>query len=265
MPLTVRFVTRLNTGGAKLAWQTDDRHIIESVCLHKEDNARVSVSTQVGCKMACRYCPTNSGPFIRDLTSGEIIGQMLGTLAHISAGARLVAPRRVLLTGGGEPLDNYRQVLDCLNYLATSRFFASTAALVGTCGIVPAVERIARDAPFVELCISLHASNDDVRSFLMAAASPPPLQDVLRAAEHFATVARRVVLIKYMLLPGINDSPAHASELATLMRGRPFRLEIVHSSPLATAPFTGTTGARALEFRSLVDSPALTLTTLAAV
>ena len=196
MTLARKYATQLNSRAVKLAWETDDHHIIESVYLPHGHKAHVCVSTQVGCRMACRHCPTNSGPFLRNLMSGEIIGQILGTLAHMSAGTHLVRPDQVLLMGVGEPLDNYRQVLGCLHYLATSTFFARTTALAGTCGIAPGIYGIARDAPFVELWISLHASNDDVRNFLMPAARSYPLQDVLRASEHFATVARRVVVIK---------------------------------------------------------------------
>ena len=82
-------------------------------------------------------------------------------------------------------------------------------------------------------------------------------------AEYFATAANRVVLIRYMLIPGPKDSPAHASELATLLRGRPFRLDIVHPSPPATAPLAGTVGARMVESRRRVDSPSLMLRTSA--
>lgn len=248
MGLDRKYVAPSRDGAVKLAWETEDHHVIESVYLPHPDKRCVCVSTQVGCKMGCRFCATSGTAFVRNLSSDEIIGQVLGTMAHVSPGGQVIRPDRVLLMGVGEPLDNYRQLVDCLRYLARSRFFARTTAFVATCGIVPSIYSLAGDAPFVELWISLHASNDEVRGFVIPVNRTYAIRQVLDAAEHFAVASEIAVRVNYMVLAGINNLPAHAAELAELVRDRPFRLQVAHYNPVPNAPFTECAVAEDLEF-----------------
>ncbi len=195
-----------------------DKQPIESVLMRHHDRNTVCVSVQAGCAMACDFCLTGTLGFSRNLTSDEIIDQVL----YFS---RWLKPREervtnVVFMGMGEPFMNYDAVIEAARRLNDSDLFNIGARhiSISTVGVIPGIKRFAKEPMQMNLSVSLHAPDDDLRSRLMPVNRTYPMPALLSAVQGYIETTRRRVMIEYVLLKGINDSPAHAGRLADLLR-----------------------------------------------
>lgn len=196
-----------------------DGEAIEAVSMRYDERCTVCVSTQVGCAMECRICATARGGFTRDLSTGEIVGQVL----HAARGFRQEGYRltNLVYMGMGEPLANYDATLASVRILNDPRGFnlGARSMTISTVGIVPAIERFAEERLQVNLAVSLHAANDELRSRLLPINRAYPLDALLRACRHYAKRTNRRITFEVALIDTINDSLSHAKELVGLLRG----------------------------------------------
>jgi len=205
----------------------------EQLWAHPEIARRVKVdvciSTQVGCAVGCRFCASSLLPFGRSLSVGELLREIETARRTLLPGQRLA---RVFYAGIGEPLLNYDNVSEVVRYLWARHGVAST---VNTSGIVPAMERLFAERLPVNLIVSIHAPNDGLREELIPLNRRHPLGEIVRALRQ--APPWMFVELKYLMLRGVNDSPAHADELAALVRGLPAVLTLQMYNRIDELPY----------------------------
>ncbi|MCD4689953.1 23S rRNA (adenine(2503)-C(2))-methyltransferase RlmN [bacterium] len=192
--------------------ETKDR--IETVILRSDERVTGCISTQIGCRFACRFCATGAMGLIRSLTAGEIVEQVLAL-------RRQVAPDRlnnIVFMGMGEPLDNYDAVMRTIR-IANAPWGLGIGArrmTISTSGIAPGIRRLAGEGLQINLAVSLNAPIQELREHLMPVAGKYPLDELLAAMREFVSSVGRLITIEYVLLRGINDSPEMASLLGDI-------------------------------------------------
>lgn len=218
------------SGTRKLLVGLRDGECVEEVLIPSRDRMTVCVSTQVGCRLACAFCASGQAGFIRHLEAGEIVGEAL--LACREHGDR---PSNLVFMGMGEPLDNCDAVLKSIRILNDADGLALGARhiTISTSGLIPGIERLAREGLQVELSVSLHAPDSALRDRLMPVNRAYPLADLLAACDRYAQATKRIVTFEYTLIKGVNDSRTQAAALARLLRGRPARVNLIPLSPVA--------------------------------
>jgi 23S rRNA (adenine2503-C2)-methyltransferase len=190
------------------------------------------ISTQVGCAMACAFCLTGKMGLVRNLTAGEIVGQV-----RLLADALALRNKafNIVLMGMGEPLHNYDETMKALRILADEHGFALPPRRVtlSTVGLLPALERLAREPVMPNLAISLHAPTDLQRGQLVPINTKYGVADIIEACKRFPLKRRNRITFEYVLLAGVNDSPADARTLAKLLAGVRSKVNLI---PLNAAP-----------------------------
>jgi 23S rRNA (adenine2503-C2)-methyltransferase len=233
-------------GTRKYLFGLDGGATIESVYIPENDRRTICISTQAGCPLKCAFCLTGIAGYRRNLAVWEILGQVASVMEEHPASATHPGrrdedpfPWNVVVMGMGEPLLNYDATVSALRILMDPRGFAIPARklTLSTVGILPALERLVRDGVRPNLAISLHAPDPGLRRALMPIEERYPLDDVLAAAEAYPTPRGGRVTLEYVLLHGVNDTPAHARELARRLRGRPFKVNLIPLNPAPEIPF----------------------------
>ena len=219
-------------GTEKFLLRLADGRQIESVFIPDTPAMTFCISTQVGCAMACAFCLTGKMGLVRNLTAGEIVGQVR-VLAH--ALDLLGKPFNVVLMGMGEPLHNYDDTMTALRILADKAGMALPPRRVtlSTVGLLPALERLAREPVMPNLAISLHAPTDTLRGELVPINRKYGIAETIAACKRFPLKRRSRITFEYVLLAGVNDSPEQARQLATLLAGVKSKVNII---PLNAAP-----------------------------
>lgn len=208
----------------KTLFACSDGKKIETVLMcHMGERNTVCISSQIGCAMGCTFCATGTMGLSRNLTSEELIDQVMHYVRYLSA--RGAALTNIVLMGMGEPFHNYDQVMNALYALnrPDGLSFGARRMSISTCGIVPGILRLADESLQVNLAISLHAATDDLRSKLMPVNRAYPLSKLMDAVRAYMKKTRRKVMFEYLLLRGINDRPEDANALAHLL-GPDYRL-----------------------------------------
>ena len=200
----------------KYLFRLEDNQLIEAVLMYHDYGNSLCISSQVGCNMGCAFCESGRRKKVRNLTSGEMVEQILLVEQHIKK--RIT---HVVIMGIGEPFDNYDNVTRFIETVNDPKGLAlgSRHITVSTCGIVPKIKEFA-DFPYqVNLAISLHAPNDSLRKSLMPIAKVYPLKELMEALVEYYNKTKRRLTFEYILLEGINDSEENAIELSKLLKG----------------------------------------------
>ncbi len=205
-------------GSQKLVLRLADGRTIHAVLMPDDDRLTLCVSTQVGCGFACAFCYTGTMGLVRNLTAGEIVGQVFVARALLGAEQRIT---HIVFMGMGEPLANYAATVKALRILLDPAGFGFSPRriTVSTVGLVQGIERLARENLRVNLAISLHAAADEVRSRLMPVNRGFGLDDLLAACRRFPLPVRQRMTFEYVLLDGVNDSRDDARRLARRLAG----------------------------------------------
>ncbi len=242
-------------GTTKFLLELEDAQRIESVLLPYEERVSVCVSTQVGCAMACEFCATGMGGFIRDLTAGEIVDEVL-TLQRES-------PRRVshvVYMGMGEPLLNYDNVVKSLHLLSDEVGIGMRHMTISTVGITPRIQKLAHDKLQITLAISLHAPNGQIRQSIMPIAARYPLKGLIEACRVYAEETHRRITFEYLLIRDVNDSPAQAHELATLLKGLLCNVNLIPYNAVEGLLLKRPSKGRVQGFRTILENAGIVVT-----
>ncbi len=219
-------------GTEKLVLRLADGNMIESVFIPDTPAMTFCISTQVGCAMACRFCLTGKMGLVRNLTAGEIVGQV-----RVLADALGMRDKRfnLVLMGMGEPLHNYDETMKALRILADEHGLAVSPRRVtlSTVGLLSALERLAQEPLMPNLAISLHAPTDAIRGDLVPINKKYGVADIIDACKRFPLKRRSRITFEYVLLAGVNDSPDDARRLAALLSGVKSKVNLI---PLNAAP-----------------------------
>lgn len=206
--------SRSRDGATKFLLRLSDGESIESVLLPYPDRISVCVSTQIGCSAGCAFCATAESGLVRNLTTGEIVDQVL-TLQE-KAGARIT---HVVFMGMGEPLMNLPNVLAAIHLLHNEVGISMRRITISTVGITPAIKKLAKLDMQITLAVSLHAPDARLRRELIPLSAKFPLPELIQACREYADFTKRRVTFEYLLLADINDSPEQATKLANLLKG----------------------------------------------
>ena len=241
---------------AKYLFALRDGARIEAVAMHEEGRLTACLSSQVGCAMGCAFCATATMGFKRNLTAGEMLHQ---TLLVSKLEQRIT---NIVFMGMGEPLLNVENLLKAVAALADpARFGLGTRKItVSTCGIIPGIEALAGSAAPVRLALSLNSPFDDQRCELMPITKKYPLASVLSACDAYTSVTGKPVLLEYVLLRGVNTSPAAARELVRISRRLEGKVNLIEYNPTQGIPFRAPETPETLRFRDLLMKEGLTVT-----
>lgn len=243
-----RVVEKLESAdAAKLLLELDYNNggeFVETVLMRQRFGNCVCVSTQVGCNMGCAFCQSGFMKKRRDLATEEIVGQVLAISQAFDCKIDGVS-----VMGIGEPFDNFERVADFISIISHDKGLAvgRRHVTVSTCGIVPRIYDYADLPAPCSLAISLHAPNDALRSRLMPINKKYPIADVLNAAEYYSNKTKHRVALEYIMLRGVNDTDEHARELAKIIAGRDFYVNLIPYNA-TDSEFTKSDAARLAEF-----------------
>jgi 23S rRNA (adenine2503-C2)-methyltransferase len=227
-------------GTIKLLFRLDDGATIESVFIPEERRRTICISTQAGCPLKCAFCLTGIAGYKRNLTTWEILGQVATVMAEAP---RQELPWNVVVMGMGEPLLNYEATVGALRILMDPEGFAVAPKklTLSTVGILPALERLMQEPVRPNLAISLHAPEPGLRRRLMPIEDKYALADVIAAAQRYPIPRGGLVTYEYVLLRGVNDTQAHARQLARLLKGSRCKVNLIPLNPAGEIPFEAPT------------------------
>ena len=234
----------------KWLWRLGDDTRIETVLMHYRDRSTVCVSTQAGCAMACGFCATGQAGFERHLEVGEIVEQVVRAV-------QASRPRRVsnvVFMGMGEPLANYDRTWTAVERLHDDMGISARQLTVSTVGIVPGIRRLASERLPVNLAVSLHAANDELRDELVPINKRYPLADLIAACRQYLAAKGRRLSLEWALIDGVNDRPVDAVELSAIAAELRAHVNLIPLNPTPGYPVRGPSPAGVREFRDrLVD------------
>jgi len=212
----------------KYLYELMDGHCIEAVLMRYRHGNSLCISTQVGCRMGCRFCASTQGGLVRNLSAAEMLSQVYES-----------KPSKVVLMGVGEPLDNFDNVLRFLELLTHPKGFHLSLRHVSlsTCGLVDKIEELAELRLGLTLSVSLHAVTDEERDELIPVNRRWPIAKLLAACRRYYEKTGRRISFEYALIEGKNDTIYHAQKLAALLRGFPCHVNLIPVNPVAGLPY----------------------------
>ena len=249
-------------GTVKFLYRLTDGHLIEGVLMQYKYGYTLCLSTQVGCRMGCAFCASTLQGCARNLTAGEMLGQITAANRWMAdqAGGKRVG--NVVLMGSGEPLDNYENTVRFLRLLRepAGLNIGMRSVSLSTCGLVPEMKRFADEGLPVTLSISLHAPNDQVRKQIMPVAHRYPISSVLDAARIYIEKTGRRVIIEYALIHGINASAAQAHELSSRLRGMQCHVNLIPLNSVHERGLRGVSEAEVTTFLHALEKDGISAT-----
>jgi 23S rRNA (adenine2503-C2)-methyltransferase len=244
----------------KLLYRLDGGHTVEAVIMRYPRRSTLCISSQVGCPIGCPFCATGQGPFGRNLHTHEIWEQAVAAGRLLRAEGRRLT--HVVFMGMGEPLANYASVVAAVRRLADPDGLGVSPRriTVSTAGLVPRIDRLAREGLAVTLAVSLHAARDDLRDQLVPINRRYPIAELVKAADRYAARTGRRVSYEWVMLAGVNDTERDALELARLLRGRLAHLNLIPFNPVPKAPYREPSPTRVQGFAARLRSLGLGVT-----
>lgn len=249
-------------GTRKYVIESGDGEIVESVLMQYKYGNTICVSTQVGCRMGCKFCASGLNGLKRNLSAGEILGQVLLVNRDLGGSLKNRQITNVVLMGSGEPLDNFDNVTKFLSLISSpdGLNISQRNISLSTCGLVDKIYKLADEGFSVTLTISLHAPNDNLRQKTMPIANRYTINEILKACDYYIEKTGRRVAIEYTLIKGINDSKACADELISLLRGKLCHVNIIPLNYVKERGLQGSTRKEAYRFVALIEKGGLSAT-----
>ncbi len=244
----------------KTLFQLHDRQAIEAVLMGYHKRRTLCISTQAGCAMGCVFCATGQMGFRRNLSSGEIVEQVLYY-------ARLLAGKdeqvtNIVFMGMGEPFHNYSATMSAIDRLnqPDGFNFGARQFTISTVGIVPAIRRFTKERRQVNLAISLHAANDMLRSSMLPVNRKYPLADLMDACRDYVTQTGRRITFEWALIDDINDSTEHANQLARLVKGVLCHVNVIPLNPTQRYLGKAASRERVINFKNILETNGISCT-----
>lgn len=253
---TLKPINRLESSDGetvKTLFELSDGNAIEAVLMMYDQRRTLCISSQAGCAMGCVFCATGQMGYRRNLTSGEIVEQVMVYARQLRARGEKVT--NVVVMGMGEPFHNYEATLAAIDRLndENGMNLGARRFTISTVGLVPMIRRFAAEKRQINLAISLHSANDEARSALMPVNRKYPLSELMTACRDYTDLTGRRITFEWALIRGVNDTPAVAHELTKLLKGMLCHVNVIPLNP--TGKFSGeaTTHVRAEAFRDMLE------------
>ena len=244
-------------GTRKYLFRLSDGNVIESVLMRYKHGNSVCISSQVGCKMGCRFCASTIGGWTRNLLPSEMLDQIY-RIQSIT-GERV---SNVVVMGTGEPMDNYDNIVRFVHLLSDEGGLniSQRNITVSTCGIVPKIYDLANENMPVNLTISLHFPFDDERKEIMPVAKKYTIKEILAACENYFNKTKRRYIFEYVLIYGKNDTKRHADELIKLLSKRPCHVNLIRLNTVKENDFKAVTDKNAYKFAEYLNNHGISAT-----
>lgn len=252
-----RYVSKLD-GTNKFLFRLRDGNLIESVWMPYKHGNSVCISSQVGCRMGCRFCASTVDGMVRNLTASEMLDQVYAM--QYSMGERV---SNIVVMGSGEPMDNYDNLIRFLHLITDERglHISQRNITVSSCGLVPEMKRFAEEGLAVTFALSLHAATDEERRELMPIANKYSIREVLEACQYYFDMTGRRVTYEYSLVRGVNDSPEHAGRLSRLLKNhRPCHVNLIPVNPIEERKFETATEKSVQNFKYVLENNQINVT-----
>ncbi len=245
-------------GTIKFRFTLGDGAIVEAVYIPDGARRTLCVSTQVGCPLNCKFCLTGKSGFIRNLSAGEMVAEVMEVRDRLGKDWKIT---NIVLMGMGEPLLNYDNVVKFIRILTdpVGFAFAKRKVTLSTSGIIPELERFIKEVD-VSLSISLNAPDDDIRSSIMPINRKFPIQSILKVASQYPKVHKRMVTFEYVMIQGINDSPEDAERVARLLKGIRCKINLIPYNENPFSDFKRPTDKAIEEFQKILKNHNYTAT-----
>ncbi|MDP2167758.1 MAG: 23S rRNA (adenine(2503)-C(2))-methyltransferase RlmN [Thermodesulfovibrionales bacterium] len=234
-------------GTRKFLFRLEDGEAIESVLIYDEDRLTLCISSQAGCRMGCRFCLTGKGGLRRNLRAFEMADQVMA--ASRLAGDRIT---NIVFMGMGEPLTNLDEVAEAIRRLTGLMHFPKGRITLSTAGLVPEILKLPSLAPLVNLAISLNATTDTVRDYLMPVNRKYPISALLNALRRFPLPKRGRITFEYVMIDGLNDTAADAKRLITLLKGIPSKVNLIPFNEFEGSGLRRPSDNKVLEFQGIL-------------
>ena len=244
-------------GTRKYLFALDDGNVIESVLMRYKHGNSVCISSQVGCRMGCRFCASTLDGLVRGLTPSEMLDQIYRITRD--TGERVA---NVVVMGTGEPMDNYENFLTFVRMLTDEHglHISQRNLTVSTCGIVPKIRELAMEHLQITLALSLHGSTQEKRKQLMPVANKYDLQEVLKTCDFYFQETGRRVTFEYSLVHGVNDTQEDAEELIGILKSRNCHLNLIPVNPIKERDFQQPSRKNALNFKNKLEKSGINVT-----
>lgn len=253
--ITVR-VSKID-GTRKYLFALPDGNIIETVLMQYKHGNSICISSQVGCRMGCRFCASTIDGLLRNLTPAEMLEQVYRI--------QIVLSERIshlVVMGAGEPMDNYKNLLTFIYMLTDSNglHISQRNITVSTCGLVPQIRALAEEKLAITLALSLHAPNDEIRKSLMPIASRYSLKEVLDSCRYYFEKTGRRVTFEYSLVSGVNDNEKEARKLIALLKNIKGHINLIPVNPIKERDYKQSTPQAVLDFKKLLEKNKINVT-----
>jgi len=244
-------------GTRKFLFELADGNYVESVWMKYHHGNSVCISSQVGCRMGCRFCASTLDGLERNLLPGEMLDQIY-RIAAIT-GEKV---SNIVVMGTGEPMDNYENLLKFIRLINDERGMnlSQRNITVSTCGIVPGIRKLAEEGLQITLALSLHAPTDEKRKALMPIANSYSLSEVMDACRYYFDKTGRRVSFEYALVSGVNDRDEEVAELSRLLKGMNCHINLIPVNPIKEREFKSTDRLRVLEFQKKLEKNGINVT-----
>ena len=268
VPLAINVEQVSEDGTRKWLLRLADGNAVETVFIPEDDRGTLCVSSQVGCSLTCTFCSTGKQGFNRNLTVAEIIGQVWVAVHRLAAleipivGGRNHKVTNVVMMGMGEPLLNFDNVVKAMALMMSDHAYGLSKRRVtlSTSGLVPEMEKLAKVSD-VSLAVSLHAPNNTLRNELVPINKKYPLEVLMDVCKrYFQGQARRVVMMEYVMLRGVNDTPKHAKELIRCLQDVPAKVNLIPFNPFPNTEYERSTMESIQQFYDIVKKAGIVVT-----
>ena len=241
----------------KYLFALEDGNIIESVRMKYEHGNSVCISSQVGCRMGCKFCASTLDGLVRNLSVSEMLDQVYKI-------QKLLGERvsNIVVMGSGEPMDNYDNIVKFVKIISSDMGLniSQRNITVSTCGIVPKIRELADEGLSITLALSLHAPNDEIRKTIMPVANKYALKDVIAACDYYFKKTGRRVSYEYSLVAGINDNIKEAMNLVKLVNGRNIHINLIPVNPIKERDFKQSDKLKIKEFKDFLEKKGVNAT-----
>ncbi|MFD2116912.1 23S rRNA (adenine(2503)-C(2))-methyltransferase RlmN [Paenibacillus yanchengensis] len=255
-------ITRFESkdGTVKLLFGLHDQHAIETVVMRHNYGTSICVTTQVGCRIGCTFCASTLGGLKRNLTAGEIVAQVVTAQRMLDATNERISS--IVIMGSGEPFENYDATLNFLKIMIHERGLniGQRHITVSTSGIVPGMYKFADENTQINLALSIHAPNDELRSKLMPVNRRYPFDEVMDACRYYIAKTGRRISFEYALIGGVNDQPEHAEELAEVLTELLCHVNLIPVNHVPERKYVRTSRNEIFEFQRILEEKGVNVT-----
>lgn len=261
-PLSIHTKLTGKDGTIKYVYKLSDGNIIEGVLMKYKYGNTLCVSTQVGCRMGCKFCASTLGGLVRNLTAGEILAQVLIVNKDNGGDLKNRQVTNIVLMGSGEPLDNFDNVVKFLHLVSSDKGIniSQRNISLSTCGLVDKIYELEKQNLQITLTISLHAPNDTLRREMMPIANRYSLQELIGSVRDYFNKTRRRIVFEYALVDGKNDTFACADELAGLVKGLACHINLIPLNTVKERGMIGTNRKKAYAFMERLEKNGISAT-----